>query len=103
LGLDSDIGLPELLRGTSDLSACVQFDPHSEVYVVGGYRRVAGRDALRLLSSKQMSRFLHLARTSFDFVVIDAPPLLPVADPRALVEHVDGIVLVVASMKTPRD
>jgi succinoglycan biosynthesis transport protein ExoP len=103
LNLEGEIGLPELLRSDADLNACVQFDPHSDLYVVGGYHRVPGREAFRLLSSKQMNRFLQLARTNFDFVVIDAPPLLPVADPRALIEHVDGIALVVASMKTPKD
>ncbi len=36
-------------------------------------------------------------------MVIDAPPLLPVADPRALIEHVEGIALVVASMRTPKN
>lgn len=103
LGLDGPIGLPDLLRDGTDLNSCVQFDPHSELYVVAGYHRVPGREALRLLSSRQMSRFLQLARKSFDFVVIDAPPLLPVADPRALIEHVDGIALVVASMRTPKN
>lgn len=103
LGLEGDSGLPEMLRDRADLRSCVQFDSSSELYVVGGYHRVPGREALRLLSSKQMTRFLRLARDSFDLVVIDAPPLLPVADPRALIEHVDGVALVVASMKTPKD
>jgi succinoglycan biosynthesis transport protein ExoP len=103
LGVEGNEGLPELLRDGADINQCVQYDPHSALYVVGGYHRVPGREALRLLSSKQMNRFLRLARTSFDFVVIDAPPLLPVADPRALIEHVDGIALVVASMRTPKN
>lgn len=103
LGLEGDGGLPEMLRDPADLRTCVQFDAFSALYVVGGYRRVPGREALRLLSSKQMTRFLKMARESFDLVVIDAPPLLPVADSRALIEHVDGIALVVASMRTPKD
>jgi succinoglycan biosynthesis transport protein ExoP len=103
LNLEGEYGLPEMLRNPSDIRSCVQFDPYSELYVVGGYHRVPGREALRLLSSKHMTRFIKLARQNFDLLVIDAPPLLPVADPRALIEHVDGIALVVASMKTPRD
>lgn len=103
LGLEGHTGLPDLLRDGADLNSCVQFDPHSELYVVAGYHRVPGREALRLLTSRQMSRFLQLARKSFDFIVIDAPPLLPVADPRALIQHVDGIALVVASMRTPKN
>jgi succinoglycan biosynthesis transport protein ExoP len=103
LALEGECGLPEVLRDPADLNACVQYDPYSELYVIGGYHRVPGREALRLLSSKHMGRMLKLARESFDLVVVDAPPLLPVADPRALIDHVDGIALVVASMRTPKD
>lgn len=103
LALEGEYGLPEVLRDPADLNACVQYDPHSELYVIAGYHRVPGREALRLLSSKHMSRVLGLARQSFALVIVDAPPLLPVADPRALIEHVDGIALVVASMRTPKD
>lgn len=103
LGLSGDTGLQDLLRNPADLADCVQYDERTDLYVVGGYRRVPGREALRLLSSKPMDRFLRLARASFDLVVIDASPLLPVADPRALIDYVDGVVLVVASMKTPKD
>lgn len=103
LNLNGDNGLSDLLRSNSELGACVRQDERTDLYVVGGNRRVPGREALRLLSSKQMSRFLRLARTSFDLVLVDASPLLPVADPRVLIDQVDGVVLVVASGKTPKD
>lgn len=103
LDLSGDSGLPDLLQANPDLNACIQSDERSELYVVGGYRNVPDRQVLRLLSSRQLSRFLRLARESFDLVVLDASPLLPVADPRILVDQVDGVVLVIASMKTPKD
>ncbi len=40
LGLEDRMGLPDLLRGSADLNSCVQFDLHSELYVVAGDRRV---------------------------------------------------------------
>ena len=41
-------------------------------------------------------------RAAYDLVILDSAPLLPVADPRVLVGHVDGVVLVVASELTAR-
>ena len=38
-----------------------------------------------------------------DFVVFDAPPVLPVADTLTLVKHVDGVIVVVSAGKTKRD
>lgn len=103
LNMPGSSGLADLLRSNSEIGTCVRQDELTDLYVIGGDRRVPGREALRLLSSKQMSRFLNLARSSFDMVVVDASPLLPVADPRVLIDQVDGVVLVVASGKTPKD
>ena len=42
------------------------------------------------------------ARDIFDLVVVDASPLLPVADSRILIEQADSAILVVASEQTSR-
>ncbi|MFN2386425.1 MAG: GumC family protein [Thermoanaerobaculia bacterium] len=56
-----------------------------------------------LLSSEGMSRFLELARMNFDFTIIDAPPIHPVADALVLGHQIDGVVLCVRGGKTPRE
>lgn len=56
-----------------------------------------------LLSSEGMSRFLELARMNFDYVVLDAPPVMPVADAILLGYQTDGVVLCVKGGETPRD
>jgi capsular exopolysaccharide synthesis family protein len=55
-----------------------------------------------LLDSSNMKRLIEAARKQFDMVVIDSPPVLPVADPGILGRLVDGVVLVVRSGKTQR-
>jgi succinoglycan biosynthesis transport protein ExoP len=50
-----------------------------------------------------MKRLVDHARDIFDLVVVDASPLLPVADARLLLEQADGAVMVVASERTSRD
>jgi receptor protein-tyrosine kinase len=36
----------------------------------------------------------------FDWVILDSPPLLPVADASLLADHVDGVILVVRAAST---
>ena len=72
-------------------------------YVIAGDMPVPGSRALALLSSEAMRWVLDVARDNFDLVVVDGPPLLPVADARALADPVDGVAMVVASERTRKD
>jgi len=56
-----------------------------------------------LLSSERMRTLLNEAKTEHDFVVLDSPPLLNVADSRILASLVEGVVLVVKGGVTPRE
>lgn len=55
-----------------------------------------------LLESSSMKRLLATLKAEFDFVIIDTPPVLPVADPSILAGQVDGVLLVVKAGKTQR-
>lgn len=55
-----------------------------------------------LLGSPRMAHLLHGWRKQFDFIVIDSPPILPIADVRTLVGHADATVLVVRAGATSR-
>lgn len=56
-----------------------------------------------LLSSRQMRRLLDDLRLRYDTVVIDAPPLLPVADATTIAPRVDGVVVVARVKQTKRE
>lgn len=56
-----------------------------------------------LLSSDRMTQLLAELREYYDMVVVDAPPLLPVADSMVLSTKVDGVVLVYMVGKAPRN
>ena len=49
-----------------------------------------------------MESMLREVRKQFKFIVIDSPPLLPVADSMILSTYVDGVIFVVASGVTVR-
>jgi len=54
-----------------------------------------------LLGSERMAQLLKAARRSFDYVLLDCPPLLPVADAVILQDQVDGFVLVIRARRSP--
>jgi Mrp family chromosome partitioning ATPase len=53
------------------------------------------------LEMTRMSALLASARSSFDFVIVDCPPLLPVADSVMLQRLLDGFVVVVRERHAP--
>jgi capsular exopolysaccharide synthesis family protein len=56
-----------------------------------------------LLSSERMRTLLEEAKAEYQFVLVDSPPLLNVADSRILATMVEGVVLVVKGGTTPRE
>jgi capsular exopolysaccharide synthesis family protein len=56
-----------------------------------------------LVGSKRMLDLLAGARSEFDLVICDTPPLISVGDGVALAAQVDGVILVVQSGKVPHD
>jgi succinoglycan biosynthesis transport protein ExoP len=56
-----------------------------------------------LLSSDRMQMLIREAMAEYQFVLIDAPPLLNVADGRILATMVEGAILVVKGGFTPRE
>ena len=58
--------------------------------------------AYELLNSPRLAARLKEARSSFDYVLIDTPPLLPLPDCRLIGQWVDGFIVLVSAHRTPR-
>ena len=66
----------------------------------------AGRERLNrpeLLGSDRMGALIGACQLSFGFIVVDCPPLSPVADAVALQDLLDGFLLVVRARHTPAE
>ena len=61
------------------------------------------RPSSNLITSLGSSGLLQDLRRQFDYVVMDAPPVLSLADVKLLEDLVDGIILVVRAGRTTRD
>ncbi|MGH9681859.1 MAG: tyrosine-protein kinase family protein, partial [Candidatus Acidiferrales bacterium] len=56
-----------------------------------------------LISSPRMKEFLERVEPAFDWIIIDSPPVLPVADATVLGGLADGVLLVVKAGSTPSE
>ncbi|HEY2526816.1 MAG TPA: polysaccharide biosynthesis tyrosine autokinase, partial [Xanthobacteraceae bacterium] len=93
-------GLYELLRGSAKLTDVITKGPATNAYVIPAGTAVS--NAADLLMSQQMRDLIALLRGVFDYIVIDAPPLLPVVDALALATVADKVLLIVEWGQTRR-
>lgn len=100
LDVDGSVGLTQVLAGTIALADALQPTETQGLEVL-----VAGEvppNPSELLGSHRMEALIaELSATKF--VILDAPPLLPVTDATLLTRSADGAVLVVAAGKTHKE
>lgn len=98
LGIPRVAGLGEWLGRSGSLSIRAVTPP--------GFSLIsAGRVPVRrpeLLGSRRMRELLSVVRQSFEFVIVDCPPLTPVADSILLQDLVDGFLCVIRAGQTSR-
>lgn len=93
-------GLSEFLDGTSELASIVHNCGVSGLKIVpAGRPRVAA--SADLLSGNAFRSFLSDMRHQFDVILLDTPPILPVADALTICEMIDGYLLVFRANFTP--
>jgi capsular exopolysaccharide synthesis family protein len=63
---------------------------------------VVTSNTYELLTSPRVAELLREARATYDYVVVDTPPVLPMPDSTLLRDVVDGYLLVVSARSTPR-
>jgi polysaccharide biosynthesis transport protein len=93
-------GLSELLRGTAELADVIGKDAATGIDVIPAGSIVP--NPADLLMSRRMQGLVAQLRGEFDYIVIDASPLLPVVDALALATMADKILVVVEWSRTPR-
>jgi len=55
-----------------------------------------------MLASPRFDALIAEARRSYDYILLDTPPVVPLADCRLMERCVDGFILIIAAHKTPR-
>lgn len=96
---DAGRGLRQVLEKETSLSeAALPVAGTSLSLLLSGSADAAGD----LISGRRMSEVLTEARSAWEIVVIDSPPMAYLASARALAARADGAVVVVRAGQTPR-
>lgn len=100
LGMVNSVGLTNVLARQMTLDEALQpHQPNLDVLASGP----TPPNPAELLGSAAMRELLHHARTDYDIVLLDAPPLLPVTDAAIVAAEADGAILVVRHGDTTTD
>jgi capsular exopolysaccharide synthesis family protein len=94
----SQPGLSELLAQQASIKDCIT---SLEKYRLDVLKTgLLPPDPLQLLSSGSVSKLMRVLRNTYDRVIIDSPPILPVSDAAVLSRHADSLVYVIKSDAT---
>ena len=87
------MGLSELLTGMAKVSDCLYTTqyPNLDIIFAGSFPP----NPVELLGGKYFTSFVNEARKSFDYIIIDTPPLGMVIDAAVISSCCDGMVIVV--------
>jgi len=99
--LDPGKGLEHYLRGVAAFEQ-IAVEPQTTENLVVIPAVLPSDNAIHMLTNGRMDELIARLRLSFDFIVLDTPPILPYADSRALAPIADGVVLVGRAGQTSR-
>ncbi|MBA2774338.1 MAG: polysaccharide biosynthesis tyrosine autokinase [Nocardioidaceae bacterium] len=101
LNLEPTVGLTTVLIGLVDDADATQHWGNSGLDVITS--GLVPPNPSELLQSQAMHDTLQRLRAKYDFIIIDAPPLLPVTDAALLAAQADGAIIVIRHGKTTKD
>jgi receptor protein-tyrosine kinase len=100
LGLENSVGVMTVLLGRSTLEQAIQEHVSGVSFLGTGPQPP---NPAEVLDTQAMRDLLATVRAEYDAVIIDAPPILPVADSAILATEVDGTLLLAHHGSTSRE
>ncbi|SCB61639.1 succinoglycan biosynthesis transport protein ExoP [Rhizobium aethiopicum] len=102
IGRHAEAGLLEAIVDNRPLKDLILLDPKTKLAFLPTVARYRVPHSSELLASRGMDQLLEIARQSFDYIIVDLPPLAPVVDARAINPKLDAVVFVIEWGKTSR-
>ena len=100
LGLKDPPGFSDLLA-VSDRDVSPFISKVGTLYVMPGGTRLS--DPAGRLSSRRTREIISRLREEYELIVLDAPPIVPIADSHFLASLADGVLLVIRARQTSRE
>ncbi|MCX7714894.1 MAG: polysaccharide biosynthesis tyrosine autokinase [Clostridia bacterium] len=90
--LPNNSGLTNILLGEKELSSLIQKTPVDNLYILTS--GTIPPNPSEILSSQKYLDLINSLKMQYDFVFIDAPPVLVVTDAQIIAGNIDGVLLV---------
>ena len=103
LGYAGIPGLLDMVAGESDFRDLVVTDSKFKFDFLPSSTRIKPTNSSDILNSPAMKEMLKTAKSDYDYVLVDLPPVLPVVDVKAAAHLFDAFVLVVEWGSTSAD
>jgi capsular exopolysaccharide synthesis family protein len=100
LGLDRTSGVSNYLAGSDDVDSLIQPTAYPDLFAMAAGPQPPS--AAELLASDRLQRLLAELRERFDHVIIDAPPVMGIADAPIIGSRVEGSVFVMEAHGTKK-
>ncbi len=94
----SDMGLRELLSAEALLEQCVIGVDNNLDVLCANFTPL---NPLKLISSPRFQSHIQEAAKKYSYVILDAPPVLPVSDPLVLSGYADAVIYAIRARSTP--
>jgi capsular exopolysaccharide synthesis family protein len=95
---EDDDGVAEVLMGTSSISKAIRRVSGTSLHVLGIKEPHASSS--QFLAPETIRPMLTKLRDTFEWVILDMPPAIPMSDVPEVLPHVDGALMVVRTGKT---
>lgn len=99
-GIDQGPGLTEVLMGDATIDDALVYLPDHRLTVLPA--GAIPQFPTELLGSTSMRRVIDVLRSRFDRILVDLPPVMPLADVGTVAPLADGVLMVVRSGATKR-
>ncbi len=96
--MKSSPGVSEVLSGMIDVKDVIHNTSYDNLQVL--FRGVVPPNATELTSSKQMEELIQKLSKSYDYIIIDSPPVNIVSDSLNLSKLADGVLIVLREKET---
>jgi succinoglycan biosynthesis transport protein ExoP len=96
-------GIIDVLSGARSLEETAWKDPKTNLTFLPTIKRAPLFHTSEILSAEQTRKLFDKLRASYDYVIVDLPPLAPIVDVRATTPLIDCFILVVEWGRTRTD
>jgi capsular exopolysaccharide synthesis family protein len=99
MGAPSRPGLADYLAGEADEFSIIQADTKEDLFFIPAGKSVS--NPTELLANNRLPDLLIRRAPVFEWIIVDAPPVLPVSDASVLARMCDGVIFVTRAGVTP--